>query len=199
MALALERHLVPAASDMRAGRWEKTKYKGRELAGRTFGLVGFGRIGREIASRARSFAMHVLWHDPLFSSTPAGFVWAEKVDRETLFRRSGVLTLHLPFTPETRDSIGAKELAWMSPDAILINASRGGVVVEPALVEALRKGELRGAAVDVFSEEPPPPDHPLLSMPNVLPLPHLGASTAEAQRRAGHEAVDILLAELALR
>lgn len=199
MILALERHLVPAAADLQRGVWEKSRYQGRELAGRTISILGFGRIGREVAARARAFAMHVLWHDPLFSSTPAGFVWAEKVAREDLFRRADVFTLHVPLTPDTRHSIGARELGWMKPDAILINAARGGIVDETALVDALRSGALRGAAVDVFGDEPPPAGHPLLTLPNVLPLPHLGASTAEAQRRAGHEAVDILLAELALR
>ena len=123
--------------------------------------------------------------------------WTEMVDRDSLFRRADVLTLHVPLTPETKHSIGARELAAMKKDAILVNASRGGVVDEAALQAALTSGALRGAAVDVFEHEPAPADHPLLALPNVLPLPHLGASTAEAQKRAGTEAADILIAELA--
>lgn len=197
MALALERHVVPASSDLRRGVWEKSKYQGRELSGRTMGILGFGRIGREVAVRARAFSMPVIWHDPPHKTAPAGFDWAQMVGREDLFRRADVLTLHVPLTPDTKDSIGAREFGWMKKDAILVNASRGGVVNEPSLAAALRDGSLRGAAVDVFSEEPAPADHPLLALPNVLPLPHLGASTSEAQRRAGTEAAEILLAELA--
>jgi D-3-phosphoglycerate dehydrogenase len=196
MALALERHVAPASGDLRRGVWEKHRYQGRELAGRTMGILGFGRIGREVAVRARAFAMPVIWHDPPHKTNPAGFDWTEAVTREELFRRADVLTLHVPLTAETHSSIGAREFGWMKPDAILVNASRGGVVDEAALAEALRSGALRGAAVDVFAEEPAPAGHPLLALQNVLPLPHLGASTAEAQKRAGTEAAEILIAEL---
>lgn len=197
MALALERHVAPASSDLKRGVWEKSRYQGRELAGRTMGILGFGRIGREVAVRARAFAMPVLWHDPPHKTAPAGFDWAQMAEREELFRKADVLTLHVPLTHETRGSIGAREFGWMKKDSILVNASRGGVVDEAALADALREGRLRGAAVDVFAEEPVPADHSLLALPNVLPLPHLGASTAEAQRRAGTDAAEILLAELA--
>ncbi len=199
MALALERYLAPASTDLRRGVWEKSKYQGRELAGRTMGILGFGRIGREVAVRARAFAMPVIWHDPPHKTNPAGFDWTEMVDRESLFRRADILTLHVPLTPETKHSLGERELAWMKPDAILVNASRGGVVDETALLAALRGGALRGAAVDVFETEPAPADHPLLALPNVLPLPHLGASTVEAQKRAGTDAASILIEELAAR
>ena len=197
MAIALERHIVPAANDLRRGVWEKTKYQGRELAGRTLGVLGFGRIGREVATRARAFDMAVVAHDPGHPEGAVGFDWVGVLERDEVFRRADVLTLHLPLMPETKGSIGAREFALMNPDAILVNASRGGVVDEAALLEALRSGCLRAAAVDVFSEEPPAVDHPLLSLPNVLPLPHLGAATAEAQRRAGIDAAEILIDLLA--
>ena len=197
MLLAIERHLLPASNDLKRGVWEKSKYQGRELSGRTLGLLGFGRIGREVATRARAFDMTVIEHDPRHRAGGEGFDWVKHVERDELFKSADVLSLHVPLADNTRDSIGAREFALMKPDALLINASRGGVVNEDALVEALTSGKLRGAAVDVFTQEPAPADHPLLSLPNVLPLPHLGASTAEAQRRAGIEAAEILLEVLA--
>jgi len=197
MLLAIERHLVPASNDLKRGVWEKSKYQGRELSGRTLGLLGFGRIGREVATRARAFDMTVIEHDPRHRAGGEGFDWVKHVERDDLFRTADVLSLHVPLEENTRDSIGAREFALMKKDGVLVNASRGGVVNEPALFDALSSGVLRGAAVDVFTQEPAPADHPLLSLPNVLPLPHLGASTAEAQRRAGMEAAEILLEVLA--
>ena len=141
--------------------------------------------------------MTVIEHDPRHRAGGEGFDWVKHVERDDLFKNADVLSLHVPLADNTRDSIGAREFALMKSDALLINASRGGVVNEAALVEALKSGKLRGAAVDVFTQEPAPADHPLLSLPNVLPLPHLGASTAEAQRRAGIEAAEILLEVLA--
>ena len=197
MLLALERHLAPAAADMRAGRWEKGKYAGREIFGRTLGIIGFGRIGREVATRARAFGMVVLFYDELVRKSPAGFEWARHVDREVLLREADVVTLHVPLTERTRHSLSVHEFGLMKPDAVLVNASRGGVVDETALHAALTSGRLRAAAVDVFEREPAPADHPLLRLPNVLALPHLGASTSEAQRRAGTDAADALLEALA--
>ena len=196
MLLALERHIADASADLRAGRWEKAKYAGRELHGRTLGLLGFGRIGREVALRARAFGMHVVAYDPVVPSAPAGFDWVKVTERETVLRECDVLTLHVPLTDDTRHAIGAREFALLKPGAVLVNASRGGVVDEAALHAALVSGRLRAAAVDVFEKEPAAADHPLLQLPNVLPLPHLGASTAEAQRRAGTDAAEQLLLAL---
>ena len=197
MLLAIERHLAPASTDLKAGRWEKSKYAGREIAGRTLGIIGFGRIGREVATRARAFGMGVVAHDPLMTAPPAGFEWVCMGDRDTVLRTCDVLTLHVPLTAETKHSLSTREFGLMRKDAVLINASRGGVVDEAALLAALTTGTLRAAGVDVFEKEPAPADHPLLALPNVLPLPHLGASTAEAQRRAGTDAADALLEVLA--
>jgi D-3-phosphoglycerate dehydrogenase len=196
LMLALERHLVPAASDLRRGIWEKSKYQGRELSGRTLGILGFGRIGREVATRARAFDLAVLAHDPHYHSTGEGFAWVHSVPREELLRSADIVSLHVPLIAETKDSFGAAEFALMKPDAILVNCSRGGVVVESALLDALSKGRIRGAATDVFAHEPPG-ENPLLALPNLLALPHLGASTAEAQRRAGTEAAALLIEALA--
>ena len=193
MLLALERHLALAAADLRAGRWEKSKYAGHEIFGRTLGVIGFGRIGREVATRARAFGMPVLAHDELVKKSPAGFDWVRQVDRDTLLREADVVTLHVPLTEKTRHSISTRELGLMKPDAVLVNASRGGVVDETALHAALTTGRLRAAGIDVFEHEPAPADHPLLRLPNVLALPHLGASTSEAQRRAGTDAAAALI------
>ena len=197
MLLSLERHLAPAAADLRQGRWEKSRYAGREIFGRTLGIIGFGRIGREVANRARAFGMPVLVFDELVRKGPSGFEWVRHVERDQLLRESDVVTLHVPLTDKTRHSISTRELALMKPDAVLVNASRGGVVDETALHQALTSGELRAAAIDVFEREPAPADHPLLRLPNVLALPHLGASTSEAQRRAGTDAATALLEALA--
>jgi D-3-phosphoglycerate dehydrogenase len=196
LVLALERHLVAASSDLRRGHWEKTKYAGREVCGRTLGLLGFGRIGREVALRARAFGMDVIACDPVLSRWPAGYEWVPPVTRDELLAQADVLSLHVPLTPETKGAIGARELALMRRDAILVNCARGGVVDEAALHAALAAGALRGAALDVFEKEPPG-ELPLLGLPNVIATPHLGASTAEAQRRAGLEAAEIMIQALA--
>lgn len=197
LLLALERHIVPAANDLRRGVWEKAKYQGRELSGRTLGVLGFGRIGREVATRARAFDLTVISHDPRHGTTSEGFGWVREVQRDDVFRNADLITLHLPLTEGTRDSIGAREFGLMRKDAILVNCARGGVVNEDALHAALSAGTIRAAASDVFATEPPPAGHPLLALPNFLPLPHLGASTAEAQRRAGTDAAQIVIDALA--
>lgn len=198
LLLALERHLVPASADLRRGVWEKTKYMGREIAGRRLGLIGFGRIGREVATRARAFAMDVTAFDPLLAEWPGEFAWVKRATVHEVLAEADVLSIHVPLGPGTRDLIGVEEFARMKPDAVLVNCSRGGVVHEPALVAALASGALRGAAIDVFEHEPPGA-HPLLELPNVIATPHLGASTGEAQARAGLEAAEIVLSTLGLR
>lgn len=195
LLLAFERRLAEAAHDLRGGRWEKAKYGGREIAGRHLGLVGFGRIAREVARRARAFDMTVIAHDPLLTQWPAGFEWVKRTTFDSLLMEADVVSVHVPLTSETRDLIGAGELERMKRDALLINCARGGVVDEVALAGALRERRLRGAILDVFANEPPG-EHPLLAMPNVLAVPHLGASTREAQQRAGHEAVDLMIEAL---
>ncbi|HEY6194138.1 MAG TPA: hydroxyacid dehydrogenase [Candidatus Eisenbacteria bacterium] len=197
MLLALERHIADAAADLRAGRWEKSKYQGRELHGRTLGVIGFGRIGQEVASRARAFGMAVIAYDPAVSAGPAGYEWVRHTGRDALLAEADVVTLHVPLTDDTRHSLSTREFELMKRDAVLVNASRGGVVDEVALHAALAGGRPRAAAIDVFEKEPAPAGHPLLGLPNVLPLPHLGASTGEAQRRAGMDAAEALLEVLA--
>jgi len=196
LLLALERRLVRADADLRRGQWRREEASGRELAGRTLGLVGFGRIGREVAWRARAFAMDVAWSDPLLDLAPAGYEWTRRATLADLLPRADVLSLHVPLTRGTRGLIGARELARMKPDAVLVNCARGGVVDERALHEALAAGRLRGAALDVFASEPPG-ESPLLSLLNVVVTPHLGAATVEGQRRAGLEAATLVIEALA--
>ena len=196
LLLSFERHLSAAGADLGRGVWEKSKYMGRELAGKRMGIVGFGRIGREVAARAHAFGMLVDWCDPLVLQTPSGFQWARRVTLDELLPESDYVSLHLPLGEQTRGLIGASELAVMKPDAVLVNCARGGVVDEAALLEALRGGSIRGAALDVFAAEPPGPT-PLLGLPNVVATPHLGASTLEAQSRAAMEAVEIVIEALA--
>ena len=196
LLIALERQLVVAAAELRRAVWDKARYLGRVLAGQRLGIVGFGRIGRAVATRARAFDMPVGWCDPLVSQTPAGFEWARRSSLEELLPACDVLTLHVPLTADTRGVIGVAELGLMKPSAIVINCARGGVVDEAALLAALREGRLRGAALDVFETEPPGA-HPLLQLPNVMATPHLGATTLEAQSRAATEAVEIVIEALA--
>jgi D-3-phosphoglycerate dehydrogenase len=195
LLLAFERHVVDAATLLRQGRWEKTRLQGHEIAGRRLGLVGFGRVAREVALRARAFQMQVWAHDPLISSWPADFAWVKGVELGELLAASDVVSLHVPLDERTRGLIGSEELARMKLDAVLINGARGGVVDEAALLEALQARQLRGAILDVFETEPPG-ESPLLGLPNVLATPHLGASTAEAQKRAGADAARILIEAL---
>lgn len=198
LMLALERHLAPASRDLGQGRWEKTKYMGRELHGKTLGLVGFGRIGREVATRARAFGMKVEACDPELGAWPLGFEWVARRSLDELLPVVDYLSLHLPLLPATRGLIGARELSRMKTSAVLVNCARGGVVDEDALHDALASGALRGAALDVFAKEPPGETR-LLELPNVLATPHLGASTDEAQARAGLEAAERILETLAVR
>ncbi len=196
LMLALDRNVVAACSDLRQGRWEKSKYAGRELCGKALGLVGFGRIGREVAVRARAFGMRISAFDPVLEAWPPGFEWVARASGlDLLLSDADYVSLHVPLSPETRHLIGAPQLSRMKRDAVLVNCARGGTVDEAALHAALASGVLRGAALDVFAAEPPGKT-PLLELPNVIATPHLGASTAEAQDRAGVEAAELVVEAL---
>ncbi|MFE5711481.1 hydroxyacid dehydrogenase [Streptomyces sp. NPDC056501] len=192
LILASARHLTAAARSLEAGEWRRADFVGLELAGRTAGIVGYGRVGRQVARRLAAFDMRILVHDP--HADTAGDV--QHVGLDELLATSDVVTLHLPKTPGTTGLIGARELSLMRPTAYLVNTARGGIVDEAALAEALREGRLNGAALDVYATEPPVAS-PLPALPNVLGIPHLGASTPDAQLRAGRDVVAKVLAELA--
>ena len=183
LMLSWDRQLPRADASMKQGRWEKTQLMGSELRGKTLGIIGTGRIGRAVGYRAKAFLMNLLAFDIGRSAEFAERTGARYVDLDTLLRESDFVTLHVPLLPETHHMIGRRELELMKPTAVLINTSRGEVVDEAALADALRKGKIAGACLDVYEREPPR-DSPLLKLPNVILTPHIGASTIEAQREA---------------
>ncbi|MCS7166871.1 MAG: phosphoglycerate dehydrogenase [Gemmatales bacterium] len=194
LILSLVRHVPAADASVRAGKWERQRFIGMQLAGKTLGVVGVGRIGREVARRALAFDMKVLAYDPFLTAERAAQLGIEPAPSlHALLPHCDIVTLHVPLTDQTRQLLGAREISLMKRGAYLINCARGGVVDETALVEALQSGQLAGAALDVFAEEPPAPDSPLLNLPNVVLTPHLGASTVEAQTSVACEAAQLLI------
>jgi D-3-phosphoglycerate dehydrogenase len=181
MLMALARQIPQAAASTRGGRWEKSKFLGIELMGKTLGIVGLGRIGAAVAERARAFGMNPLACDPYFTEEAARDLGIEMTSLDDLLSRADFITLHTPLTEETRNLIDAGALAKMKSGVRLINCARGGLIDEPALAEAIRSGKVAGAALDVFEQEPVSRDNPLLAMDQVISTPHLGASTSEAQ------------------
>lgn len=193
LLMALTRHIPAADASMRQGKWERNKFLGTQLAGKTLGVIGLGRIGREVARRAAGLDMKVVGFDPFLSADRASQLGIEAVDGiQNLLPRCDYLTVHTPLTEETTNLVGAKELALMRKGSRIINCARGGIINEEALVEALKSGHIAGAALDVFVKEPIPADHPFLKLPNVVLTPHLGASTVEAQGAVAIEAAQLL-------
>jgi D-3-phosphoglycerate dehydrogenase / 2-oxoglutarate reductase len=186
LLLALARHLVLHDREVRSGSW--SRHTGIELAGRRLGVVGYGAVGRQVADIARALGMEVVATDPEIREADVPLV-----DLETLLASSDAVTLHAPLTDDTRGMIGAAELDRMRPQALLINTSRGGLVDERALAEALAAGRIRGAAFDTFEREPPEGSR-LLELNNFVASPHAGGATVEAVTRAGVAAVRELLA-----
>jgi D-3-phosphoglycerate dehydrogenase len=193
LMLAATRHTAQAHGAVAAGEWERSRYTGIEMAGRTLGLIGLGRIGREVAHRARAFGMEVIAYDPYVTERAARDQSVTLVELDDLYARSDVVSLHCALTPRTDKMIDRAAIESMKPTATIINAARGGLIDEAALAEALRSGRLRAAGIDVYSSEPPPPDHPLIGLPNVVHTPHLGASTEEAQRDVAQQVAEQVL------
>ena len=191
MMMAMVRNIPAADQSLHAGRWERSKFMGMELRDKTLGVLGLGKIGFEVARTASSgLQMRVIAHDPLVTAERATQAGAELVEFETLLAESDVLTVHVPMTDATRGVIGAAELRRMRPGARLINVARGGIIEEQALADAIREGHIAGAAVDVFTSEPPAADNPLLGVPQIVLTPHLGASTREAQVNVAYDVAD---------
>jgi D-3-phosphoglycerate dehydrogenase len=190
LLFAVARHTAPAAASLRAGKWERGKFTGTQLAGKTIGIIGLGRIGREVARRCVGLDMKVVGYDPFIAASATGFEVAGSL--EELLRQCDFLSVHTPLSDETRGLIGAAQIAQMPAGARIINCARGGIIEESALLQALQSGHLAGAALDVFETEPPPADHPLLSHPGVVATPHLGASTVEAQLSVAREAGQLM-------
>lgn len=182
LMLALARHIPQADRSTKAGKWEKSKFMGVELFGKTLGIIGCGNIGSIVADRAIGLKMRVIAYDPFLSPERAVEIGVEKVEFDQLLQRADFITLHTPLTERTRNIINAEVLAKMKPTARIINCARGGLIDETALYEALKSGRIAGAALDVFEVEPAR-ENPLFELDNVICTPHLGASTTEAQEK----------------
>lgn len=198
MALLLSqaRHIARADAVLRSGVWDRKSYQGVELHGRTLGVIGLGRIGSLVAKRAQAFGMQVIAHDPYVGAERARQLQVELVGNlEDLYARADFMTIHLPLTAETTGMINAETLSRMKPGVRIINVSRGGIVDEDALAEAIESGRVAGAALDVFAGEPIT-ESPLFALPQVVVTPHLGASTREAQDKAGIDVAEAVAGAL---
>ena len=181
LVVSLARHVPQATASMKAGRWEKKRFMGTELFNRTLGVVGLGNIGRVVALRGRGLGMKVIAHDPFITPEAAAKLDVELVSFDALLARADIITVHVPRTKETTGLLGAEAFRKTKPGVMVVNAARGGIVDEQALLEALDDGRVAGAALDVFVEEPPGKTHPLVGHEKVICTPHLGASTEQAQ------------------
>ena len=195
MMLALARHIPQADQAVKAGRWERSRFLGNELRDKVLGVVGLGSIGREVAHRAQAFGMRVIATDPVLSEERASQLNVILMPLHQLLGEADVISLHVPLTPETHHLIDARALGSMKTGVRLVNVARGGIVDESALWMALQDGHVAGAALDVFEQEPPG-ENPLLSLPQVVTTPHLGASTEEAQISVALEIADQVISVL---
>ena len=196
MLLAQARNIAHAHAALIEGRWERSKWNGVELAEKTLGIIGLGRIGGLVAARARAFDMEIIAFDPYVAPERAAEMNIELVDLETLISSSDFVTLHLARTPDTLNLINAELLAKAKPGLRIVNVARGGIIDESALADAISNGSVGGAAIDVFAEEPTTVS-PLFLLPEVTVTPHLGASTVEAQLKAGVQAAEQVVLALA--
>ena len=193
LLMAATRNIVPAHNSVAAGQWERSAFTGFELKGKTLGIVGFGRVGQAVAARAQAFEMTVLAYDPFVSERIGREARVELVELDDLLATSDHVTLHTALSDDTTNLINAERLAIMKQGAVLINAARGGLVDAAAVAASLDAGHLGQAAIDVYDAEPPAADHPLVGHPKVIHTPHLGASTAEAQRSVAIEIAEQVL------
>lgn len=194
MMMALSRNVAAADASMKAGKWDRNKFKGTQLAGKTLAVIGLGRIGLAVAKRAIGLEMNIVGYDPFMSAERAAEHGIELIrDVDEIVTRCDYITVHTPLDEGTRGLINAERIAKMRKGVRIINCARGGIVDEAALADALKSGHVAGAALDVFVEEPPPSDHPLLKCPNLVLTPHLGASTEEAQEAVSVEAAEIIV------
>jgi D-3-phosphoglycerate dehydrogenase len=196
MMLALSRNIGPAHASMKAGKWDRKSFQGTQLAGKTLAVLGLGRIGLSVATRARAFEMNVLGYDPLISEEKCKELGIQLFrDVDEIVTRCDYLTVHTPLTDETRGIINADRLAKMKKGVRIINCARGGIIDEQDLATAIESGHVAGAALDVFVDEPPT-DRRLVDLAKVLATPHLGASTDEAQEMVSIEAAELVVAYL---
>jgi D-3-phosphoglycerate dehydrogenase / 2-oxoglutarate reductase len=195
MMLSLVRELPRADASMKAGKWLKKEFEGVELYGKTLGIIGYGRIGAAVAQRAKAFDMNIVAYDPLIDAANITARGAEPVSLDQLLERSDFISMHIPLTPESKGLLNAAAFAKMKDGVRLIDAARGGVIDEDALLAAIESGKVAGAALDVFSAEPPGLT-PLVTNPKVICTPHIGAQTLEAQARAGYDIATEIAAAL---
>ena len=193
LMLALARHIPQAHASMNVGKWDRKSFSGVELRGKTLGVVGFGRIGRAVAKRALAFEMTVIAHDPYLTTDLAADLGVKLVSLDELFHTSDFITLHAMLTAENHEMINRESLARMKRGVRIIDAARGALINEADLAEALQSGQVAGAALDVYAEEPPKPDNPLLHLPNVVHTPHLAASTEDAQITVSVDAAKLVV------
>lgn len=193
MMMALARHIPQAYRKTVGGEWDRKSFVGVELRNKVLGVLGMGRIGSEVAARAKAFGMSVLGYDPFLTEERADKLGVKLASVEDVIRGADFITVHTPLTPETRHMIGKEQFSRMKKGMRIINCARGGIIDEAALVEAIDAGIVAGAAFDVFEEEPPKPDHPFLTHPKIVVTPHLGASTVEAQENVAIDVSEQLL------
>jgi D-3-phosphoglycerate dehydrogenase / 2-oxoglutarate reductase len=184
LMMASARNISPAHSSLRAGKWARSKFSGTEMFEKTLGIVGFGKIGQLVAHRMKAFGMNVIAYDPYLSAEKVSTLGVKLVELDELLKNSDFITIHLPKTKETINLIGEEALSKVKPSVHIVNAARGGVLDEAALYKAITEGRVAGAGIDVYATEPCT-DSPLFSLDQVVATPHLGASTEEAQERAG--------------
>ncbi len=196
LLLAQARNIPQAHAALTAGKWQRSKWEGVELYGKTLGIIGLGKIGALVAQRALAFGMQLIAYDPYITAERARHMGVELLELDELLARSDFITIHLPKTPETVNLIDAARLAHTKPGVRIVNASRGGILNEADVAEAIRSGQVHGVALDVFAKEPTT-ESPLFELPSVVVVPHLGASTAEAQDKAGVAIAEQVLLALA--
>jgi D-3-phosphoglycerate dehydrogenase len=196
LMLALARHIPQSFVSMQAGKWDRKSYQGVELRGKTLGIIGYGRIGQALGKRAAAFDMTVLAYDPFIPADTIRKIGAEPVSLDELLAQSDFISLHSIVTDDTRGMINATNIAKMKKGVRIVNAARGALINDADLAEALKSGQVAGAALDVYNEEPPPAGHPLIGLPNVIHTPHLAASTDEAQVAVAIEAAELIVAAL---
>jgi D-3-phosphoglycerate dehydrogenase len=193
LLVSIARNIPQAHASVKAGKWDRKRFEGVELSGKTIAILGMGRIGTEIARRAIAFGMRPIAYDPYLSPTRARSLQVELFDDlDELLGQADFVTLHLPLSAETKHLLDAERLAKLKQGARVVNCARGGLVDESALYAALKNGQVAAAALDVFETEPPPADFPLRDLPNVVFTPHLGASTVEAQEGVGIEIAEAI-------
>ena len=193
LMIALSRHIAQGHQSLAEGRWDRKVYTGVELKGKTLGIIGLGRIGQAIATRAQAFEMQVIAHDPYLPPAAADAIKVPLLKLDEVYARADYLTLHALVTDETRGMIKTSTIAMMKDGVRIINAARGALINSADLAAALASGKVAGAALDVYETEPPPADHPLIGLPNVLHTPHLAASTSDAQVTVAVEAAELIV------